>query len=135
MLYASTRNTLTKSLGSTHFTDSLYANSKSDLTSSAYAAHKAHMAAPQPLSTREQEMADVRAAEREAGGSSYESARARRNHIGSGVGLAWNPDVESALQDLAQSDQDMLIIIVSIWYHNSLTGINNNPGDTPSARP
>lgn len=79
-------------------------------------------------------MADIRAAEREAGGLSYETAK-RINHIGSGVGLAWNPDVESALQELAQSDQDKLIILVSIYHRDSLPGINYNPGDTPSDRP
>src|ERR1700709_560398 len=63
MLYASTRGSLLKSLGSTLFTDSIFATSKADLTPEAYAAHRRHLDAPKPLSTREREMADIRAAE------------------------------------------------------------------------
>ncbi|KAI6009399.1 hypothetical protein F5J12DRAFT_37253 [Pisolithus orientalis] len=84
MLYASTRNSLSKSLGSTVFTDSLFATSKADVTPEGYAAHKRHQAAPQPLSAREQEMADIKAAERQAAGNVYEGSRARQNHLGDG---------------------------------------------------
>lgn len=111
MLYASTRNSLTKSLGSTHFTDSIFATSKADLTPSAYAAHRAHISAPKPLSSREQEMEDVRAAERLAGGTSYTGMQARRNH--GAVGLAWPEDVEAAVKELGEGDGDRLLLLVN----------------------
>jgi twinfilin len=41
------------------FPDALFATHKSDLTATAYAAHRQHQTAPKPLSAREQEMADV----------------------------------------------------------------------------
>ncbi|KAH7908584.1 actin depolymerizing protein [Hygrophoropsis aurantiaca] len=110
MLYASTRNSLTKSLGSAVFTDSLYATAKSDLSPEAYAAHKRHTAAPKPLSAREQEMADIKAAEREAG-NTYEGSRGRQNHLGTGVGLSWSTDAEEAIKALMTSDSDRLVII------------------------
>lgn len=112
MLYASTRNSLTKSLGSTVFTDSLFATSKADVTPEAYAAHKRHQAAPQPMSTREQEMADIRAAEREAAGNTYEGSRARQNHLGDGkVGYKWSSEAEDAVKRLGHGEGSQVVIL------------------------
>lgn len=113
MLYASTRNALTKSLGSTVFTDSLFATSKSDVTPDAYAAHKQHQAAPKPLSAREQEIADIKAAEREAG-ASYEGSRARQNHLGNQeVGYTWVEEAREAIGELRGGEGSHLVILVS----------------------
>ncbi|KAL5489888.1 TWF1 [Sanghuangporus weigelae] len=110
MLYASTRSALTKSLGSAHFSDSLFATSKADITPQAYAAHKAHHAAPQPLSAREQEIADARAAERAAGGA-YEGSTARRNHVGQTVGMRWSDEAKKAVKDLGQGSGNELVLL------------------------
>ncbi|KAJ7632156.1 hypothetical protein FB45DRAFT_911660 [Roridomyces roridus] len=100
MLYASSRASLLKTLGSTLFSDSIFATSKVDLTPEAYAAHRRHVNAPNPLSASEQEMADVRAAEREAGGLSvYQGSRARTGHIG-----------QTAIKSLAEGDDSVLVI-------------------------
>ncbi|KAH7890002.1 actin depolymerizing protein [Phlebopus sp. FC_14] len=110
MLYASTRNALTKSLGSTLFTDALFATSKSDVTPEAYAAHKRHQAAPKPLSAREQEMADIKAAERE--GTLYEGSRARQNHLGTNeVGYKWTPEAENAVKELGQLASNKAVVL------------------------
>jgi twinfilin-like protein len=114
MLYASSRASLLKSLGSTLFSDSIFATSKADLTPEAYAAHRRHVAAPKPLSANEQEMADVRAAEREAGGlSAYQGSRARTSHIGQTIGMPWAADMEDAVRGLSDSDDSVLVIGVS----------------------
>ncbi|KAF9453252.1 actin depolymerizing protein [Macrolepiota fuliginosa MF-IS2] len=106
MLYASSRSALLKSLGSTVFTDSIFATSKADLTAEAYQAHLRHLAAPKPLSAREQEMADVRAAE-----SNYEGSRARAAPLGSGVGFRWAPEVEEAITELGRGDNSAIVIL------------------------
>lgn len=111
MLYASTRNSLTKGLGSNLFTDTIFATSKDDLTPDAYAAHKRHIAAPQPMSAREKEMADVKAAERQS--TTYEGSRARQNHIGTPIGMQWPQDVQDAIKDMTSLSQDRLIVLVS----------------------
>ncbi|KAJ7915479.1 hypothetical protein B0H13DRAFT_2324260 [Mycena leptocephala] len=81
-----------------------------DLTPEAYAAHRRHVTAPKPLSASEQEMADVRAAERQAGGLSvYQGSRARTSHIGKTIGMPWAADLEDAVKDLAEGD-DVLVI-------------------------
>ncbi|KIJ63252.1 hypothetical protein HYDPIDRAFT_113217 [Hydnomerulius pinastri MD-312] len=111
MLYASTRNSLTKSLGSTVFTDSIFATSKADVTPEGYAAHKRHQAAPKPLSAREQEMADIKAAEREAG-TKYEGSRVRQNHLGqSEVGYKWHQDAEDAVKELSTGEGNRLVVL------------------------
>jgi hypothetical protein len=112
MLYASTRNSLTKTLGSTHFTDNLFATSKEDLTPEAYEAHKRHQNAPKPMSASEQEAAATRQAEKEA--SLRASSRTPVNHLGGDVaGLQWTPEVEEAVKDLGHSRGGSLLVIVS----------------------
>ena len=113
MLYAATRTTLTKSLGSAHFTDNLFATAKDDLNAEAYAKHRRHLAAPKPMSAREKEMEAVKAAEREAGGRSYEGSRARQNHIGQGVFLKWSSEAEEAIKELAITEDSRLVVLVS----------------------
>jgi len=117
MLYASTRLTLLKSLGSTVFTDSIFATSKEDLTADAYTSYLRHVAAPHPLSIREQEMIKLRAAERET--ASYDGSRARTSYIGTGVGLNWSEEAERAVKELGQGTGSTLVIIVS-WISSEL---------------
>lgn len=109
-LYASTRSSLTKSLGSSVFTDTLFATHKADLTPEAYEAHKRHQAAPKPLSAREQEMANIKAAEREAG-NSYEGSNARKNHIGQRVGLSWSLEAEDAVKGLGSQNNSRIVVL------------------------
>ncbi|CAK5279342.1 unnamed protein product [Mycena citricolor] len=112
MLYASTRASLLKSLGSTLFTDSIFATSKADLTPEAYEAHRKHILAPKPLSASEQELANVRAAEREAGGLGvYQGSRARTTHMGQTVGMPWSSESEEAVKKLGECNGSELLIM------------------------
>lgn len=114
MVYAATRNTLTKSLGAAHFSDNIFATSKEDVTADAYAKHKQHLAAPKPMSAREKEMEEVKAAEREAGGRSYEGSRARTTHVGERLAMEWSPEAEKAIEELGTTDDSRLVIFVSL---------------------
>ena len=114
MLYASTRNAVTKSLGATLFVDTIFATSKEDLTPTGYAAHKRHLAAPKPMSAREKEMADIKTAEREASGAPYNVNAARQSPFGAGVGLKWSSDAEAAVRGLADVTEDHIVTIVSL---------------------
>lgn len=104
---------MTRSLGSAVFTDTLFATHKADLTPEAYEAHKRHQAAPKPLSAREQEMANIKAAEREAG-NSYEGSNARKNHIGQRVGLSWSLEAEDAVKGLGSRNDSRIVVLVRI---------------------
>jgi twinfilin-like protein len=124
MLYASTRNALTKTLGSNHFADTLFATSKADITPEAYAAHKASAAAPQPLSRAEREMAEIREAERQASGggaNSYQGMRARKAHVGP-VGYSWAADAEEAVRALGGGEDSRLVVLVRVSWSDCVRG-------------
>jgi len=104
MVYASTRGSLTKSLGSTLFTDTIFASSRADLTPEAYIAHKRHLTAPKPLSSREQDIADIRSAE-------YNGSRTRANHVGTGVELQWTQEVEEAIKHLTAGERCAVVVV------------------------
>ncbi|KAH8116933.1 actin depolymerizing protein [Phellopilus nigrolimitatus] len=87
VLYASTRTALIKSLGTTHFPDALSATSKADLTRESFATRRAQAAGPQPLTARERESADARAAERQTGGFGERAPQPRRRREGGGNAL------------------------------------------------
>ncbi|KAL1729254.1 hypothetical protein EV714DRAFT_273871 [Schizophyllum commune] len=112
MLYASTRNALMRALGSATFTDNIYATSKDDVTPEAYAAHLRHLAAPKPLSAREKELEDVKAAEREGGINQYEGARRRvTDLVNTGVGFKWNDDAAQAIKELGEADDCRVVVL------------------------
>ncbi|KDQ60680.1 hypothetical protein JAAARDRAFT_31659 [Jaapia argillacea MUCL 33604] len=110
MLYAATRASLTKSLGSTHFTSTLFATSLSDLTPAAYRAHLAHLSAPQPMSAREKEMEEVKKAEREADVYRGSSVRTGHSELGK-LGFEWGEGVEAALKGLGEGDGTGLVVL------------------------
>ena len=113
MIYAATRITLTRTLGAAHFSDNLFATSKEDVTAEAYAKHRLHLAAPKPMSAREKEMEEVKAAERDAGGRSYEGSRARASHVGERIAMEWAPEAEEAIKELGLADDARLVVFVS----------------------
>jgi twinfilin len=123
MLYASTRNSLMKSLGATHFVDTLFATSKSDLTPDAYAAHLRHTAAPKPISTREQELEGIKAEERLSG--RYEDSRTRKSHV-QGVGMTWNSEVENALKEVSETENKLMIVVGTIRISDTRIRMNSH---------
>lgn len=112
MLYASSRLSLLKGLGSSLFADSIFATSKADLTPEAYAAHLRHVSAPNPLSSREQELADLHAAENSA--VSYQGSQARQAHVG--AGFRWTQEAEEAVMELTRRQEDFLLILVGFLF-------------------
>ncbi|KAJ7273150.1 actin depolymerizing protein [Mycena rebaudengoi] len=133
MLYASSRAALLRSLGSTLFSDSIFATTKSDLTAEAYAAHRRHLAAPQPLSAAERELVEVRAAERLAGGLSvYQGSRARTSHVSNTIGMPWTPDLEDAVKALGEGD-DSVLVISTIDLATETVVLHSSTPTTPDA--
>jgi twinfilin-like protein len=113
MLYASTRNSITKSLGSTHFTDSIFATSKNDVTGAGYARHLRSLEAPKPMSQREKDLAEMAEAEKKVV-DDYQGNNARKNHLsGAVVGFTWSSGVEEAFKQLAVEESSKLLVVVS----------------------
>ncbi|KAG8888275.1 Twinfilin-1 [Tulasnella sp. 332] len=111
MLYASSRSAVVKALGGQAFSDTMFTTIKGDLTPEAYAAHLRHVAAPPPMNAREQELADIKAAEKEMG-EAYEGSRGRKNHVGTTVGVKWSPEVEDAVRAIVsgQGHENLAVI-------------------------
>ena len=112
MLYASTRNNLTKALGSAPFTDQMFATSKADITSDAYAKHRASLAAPKPMTAREREMEEIKLAETRS--AAYDGSRARKSHVGGKVGFQWSEESERAVTELGRGNEGKLVVLVSV---------------------
>ncbi|ORX89969.1 actin depolymerizing protein [Basidiobolus meristosporus CBS 931.73] len=92
MVYASTSHTLTNQLGAGHFVDSIFGTEKEDLSFDAYRKHREHLTAPAPLTRKEEELAEVKAAE-----SGSINIASRRTHV-SGVNF---PISEAAIGELS----------------------------------
>lgn len=74
------------------------------------------------MSAREAELAEIQAAERQSG-LAYEGSRARKNHVGSAVGLEWASEVEDAIKGIVGDAADNLVILVSV-ISRTQTGLN-----------
>jgi twinfilin len=123
MIYSTTRNTLTKSLGASLFTGSPEVSSRTGFSSAynEYIKSKTDKSCA-PMNAMEREMADIRAAEREAAksGSSgiLAGLSARQSHLGAVVGLGWAEEVKEAVRELGTSEGSRAVVIVSVMeYH------------------
>lgn len=65
------------------------------------------------MTAMERQMAEIRAAEREAAASGYAGSGKRQTHIGTGVGLEWAGEVEEGVRGLVEGDGGGLVLIVS----------------------
>ena len=91
----------------------MFVTCKQDLTSTAYDDHKMRVAAPGPLSAKEQEMADLKAAERGFDNNGmYDGSRSSQN-LPKTVGFEWPPELQEAVKSLGASTQSQLVVIVS----------------------
>lgn len=63
MVYASTKATLKNEFGSAHITEEIHATSIEETTFEGYVRHKQDFAAPAPLTTREEELVELRKTE------------------------------------------------------------------------
>ncbi|KAH8150355.1 uncharacterized protein LAJ45_05566 [Morchella importuna] len=96
MLFASTRNTLLRELGTERFGESIFATVKEELTAEGFKRHDAHEAKPAPLTEEEMTMAAVKEAEYEAS----TSTSARKSHVSSGIKFPVSQEAIEALTNL-----------------------------------
>lgn len=95
MIYASTRNTLSRELGS-KVSSTYFATTKDELCYSAFAKERKNDAADKPLSEKEKELRNVKAAE----GETSHSTQARRALVSSGVSFPVSDEAQEALNVL-----------------------------------
>ncbi|KZO97719.1 actin depolymerizing protein [Calocera viscosa TUFC12733] len=131
MLYASTRNALTRGLGASAFVDSAFISSSSELASTLSTrttpsagggpARSATSPGLIPLSSRETELADIAAAEAKE--------RARDNTPRSQIhrsGMSWEPEAEAAIADLKEGDGKLVILGVQTSKEKDVIVLKNS---------
>lgn len=104
MTYASTRNTLSRELGSSKFSSTYFATTKKELTYAAYAKHQHSENAEKPLSEKEKEIRDVKEAEGEVHNTST-----KRAIVSSGVSFPMSESAQEALSVLKTASTSRMV--------------------------
>ncbi|CAO3608816.1 unnamed protein product [Cunninghamella echinulata] len=116
MIYASTRASLTKELGDSKFADSIYGTQKSEFSWDGYKKHLAHKKAEAPLTQREKEMQEIKAAEAQAI-TDYQGTTTRKTYA-PGVAFPLTTSTIEALRVLNQPKTDRSHNFVSLYLNN-----------------
>lgn len=123
MIYASTRATLTRELGDYRFTDSIYGTDKSEFTWDGYKKHLAHKAAEAPLTRREQELVEIKAAEAQTV-SDYQGTTTRKAFT-PGIAFPLTEKAIEALSQLTKAKKERSSNFVSLHLDNEKIDLDN----------
>ncbi|KAL2170723.1 hypothetical protein VTG60DRAFT_4471 [Thermothelomyces hinnuleus] len=107
MLFASTRLTLVRELGSEHFRDTFFATTPEELSPAGFKSHDAHTALEAPLTEEERSLGEVRRAEQEAG----MGTATRELHLSKNLMTPVAEDALQALKDLGAGDKRYLVML------------------------
>jgi twinfilin-like protein len=107
MLFAATRLTLVRELGSEHFRDTFFATTRDELSPAGFKKHDAHSALEAPLTEEERSLGEVRRAEMEAG----MGTGTREIHLSKNLATPVAEDALQALRDLG-ADKRTLVMLV-----------------------
>lgn len=109
MLFASTRLTLVRELGSEHFRETIFATTAKELTSQGFEKHDAHTALDAPLTEEEKSLGEVKRAEQEAGSGTGK----REIHLGTQMAMPMGDDAIMSLKELAMGEGRGVVSLVS----------------------
>ncbi|KAK0711863.1 hypothetical protein B0H67DRAFT_491361 [Lasiosphaeris hirsuta] len=107
MLFAATRLTLVRELGSEHFRETIFATLPTELTPAGFEKHDAHNALDAPLTEEERTLGDVKRAEQEAG----VGTGAREIHLSKNLAMPVTEEVLGGLKELAAGGGTGLIML------------------------
>ncbi|KAI9706791.1 MAG: Twinfilin-1 [Bogoriella megaspora] len=96
MLFAATRLTLVRELGTEHFSSTIFATTIDELSAEGWAKHEKHEELAAPLTEEEKSLAGVKEAEAEES----RGTEARRGHVSSGVSFPITEEAVGALKGL-----------------------------------
>lgn len=102
MLFASTRLTLLRELGSEHFASTLFATTAAELSAEGWAKHEAHGGLEAPLTEEERSLKGIQ--EAEAGESTGTEARRGGHVVAGGVRMGIEEGAVGALRELKDGD-------------------------------
>jgi twinfilin-like protein len=108
MLFASTRLTLARELGSEHFRETILVTTPEELTSRGFERHDAHTKLEAPLTEEEQSLTEVKRAEFEAGQGSGK----REIHLSKSLAMPVAEDALAALAEMGSKNGRVLTKLV-----------------------
>ncbi|KAJ2299953.1 Twinfilin-1 [Coemansia sp. RSA 2706] len=139
MLYASTKATVTKSLGESYFVDDMFGTMRDEFSARGYQQHRQHVESGAPLTDREQEAAHIRDLESRA--AEAPTMDSRRSHV-KGAVYPLHADAEAALREFARGTINFALLAIdtasetvniahagSLQSHDELA--RSIPGDAP----
>ncbi|XP_013119372.2 twinfilin [Stomoxys calcitrans] len=103
MVYASTKATLKQEFGSAHITEEIHATSRDETSFEGYQRHKRAFAAPAPLTTREEELAELRKTE-----VNTEINTDTRHQTLGGIACPLSEATKQAINDMLRGSYDYL---------------------------
>ncbi|KAK3366419.1 hypothetical protein B0H63DRAFT_498167 [Podospora didyma] len=110
MLFASTRLTLVRELGSEHFRETIFATLASELSPAGFEKHDAHTALDAPLTEEERTLGEVRRTEQEASSGTG----TREIHLSKSLAIPISDDGLAALKELAgNSGRDLVMLSIN----------------------
>ncbi|KAM0324437.1 hypothetical protein ACHAQA_008219 [Verticillium albo-atrum] len=107
MLFASTRLTLTRELGSEHFRETIFTTTAAELTPAGFDKHDAHIKMDAPLTEEEQSLGEVKRAEQEAG----RGTGVREIHLSQKMQLPMPEDAIAAMREVGQPNGRVLTML------------------------
>ncbi|KAH8898369.1 actin depolymerizing protein [Thozetella sp. PMI_491] len=107
MLFASTRLTLVRELGSEHFRETVFATNAEELTPAGFEKHDKHSAVAAPLTEEERTLGEVKRAEQEAGSGTG----TREIHLSKSLSMPIADNALGALKELAAEGGSGLVML------------------------
>lgn len=107
MLFASTRLTLTRELGSEHFRETIFATTAEELSPAGFERHDRHAAIDAPLTEEERTLGEVKRAEAEAGAGTG----IREIHLSKTMNMPIATDALVSLSELSRGEGRGIVIL------------------------
>ncbi|KAG9257162.1 uncharacterized protein F5Z01DRAFT_633929 [Emericellopsis atlantica] len=107
MLFASTRLTLVRELGTEHFRESIFTTEARELTESGFKSHEDHTKLAAPLTEEERTLSEVKRAEQEAGSGTGQ----REIHLSKNLNMPVKEDALAAMQEVGQEGGRVVVML------------------------
>lgn len=109
MLFASTRLTLARELGSEHFREAIFVTTPEELTEAGFKKHDAHTKLAAPLTEEERTLGEVKQAEQEAGSGTG----AREIHLSKNLTMPVSEEAIAAMKEVGGASGRTVTMLVS----------------------
>lgn len=109
MLFASTRLTFVRELGTEHFRETIFTTDPEELTESGFKKHEAHNNLAAPLTEEEQTLGEVKRAEQAAGSGTG----TREIHLSKNLNMPVDTNAIEAMKEIGQEGGRVVTMLVS----------------------